>query len=74
MERKAFRQRKLGEMTSDGCKGCHFLDNWACHVPGGTCIHRSIDGVPGQFVGDILANVGAIDPKWDEQNKLPTIA
>jgi len=67
MDHKRLRQRRLGEMPSDFCKGCVFLADFSCTVPGGTCVYRSIDGVPGQFVGDILANVGTIGPEWEEK-------
>ena len=53
------RQKKISEMISDACEGCPFLDG-SCTIPGGTCWKRPVDGIPGQFILDILKNTGGI--------------
>jgi len=59
------RQRRISEMSQSGnCGGCPFLTN-GCTVPGGTCIYRQVQGAPGHYVGDVLENVGIIQPGWD---------
>jgi len=62
MERK---QRVVSEMPHlDSCKDCRFLTQ-GCTVPGGICVFREIKGVLGPRVGDLLENVGIIQPGWD---------
>ena len=58
------RQKRITEWVNDSCKGCNFLGKEVCQIPGGTCWKRRIDGVPGQFVKDILHNTGVIDRVW----------
>ena len=60
------RQPRILEMATENCEDCPFHER-GCEVPGGTCIYRAINGVPGHYVGDILQNVGIIEDGWWEQ-------
>lgn len=64
------RQKRIDEQVSITCFGCQFLTHLeGCSVPGGTCCNRGIEGVPGQYVGDILANTRIIMSQWRRQDK-----
>lgn len=60
------RAEKITEMPNSSCEGCRFYscDDGTCQVPGGTCVFRSISSVPFHWVGDVLENVGVIEPGW----------
>ena len=53
------RQKQIYEMVSSACEDCLF-NKEGCTVPGGTCWKRSVEGVPGHTVLDILRNTGVI--------------
>jgi len=59
------RQSLIHESVSTRCIGCRFCTAGDCFVPGGTCVYRKIDGVPGHYVGDVLENAGLVKPGWD---------
>lgn len=59
------RQKQITEMPNEQtCRMCNFYTE-GCTVPGGTCVFRQIMGIPGHYVGDILANAGVIEPGWE---------
>jgi hypothetical protein len=63
------RQKRVHESASGTCIFCPFALDQAtrCFVPGGTCVLRGVDGVPGHYVGDILVNTGQMPQDWLER-------